>query len=336
MEKLAFLFSGQGAQYAGMGCSLQRYSIGKETFREANDILGIDIAYLCCGGTDADLARTEITQPAIVTCSIAALRILNGDLRSSLLRALAIQAFGKGLSERGNAGASAPVASNGAPSAVAGLSVGEYSALVASEAICFADALKLVRERGRLMAQAAAAIPGTMAAILGLDSDIVESICQEASSSGVVSPANYNCPGQIIISGEREAVQKAIEIAKEAGARGCKVLNVSGAFHSRLMQPAESELRKALSKVSISKPQVPFIANVTGDYVEEPEQIREMLAFQLSNPIQWETSMHRMIEDGITKFVEVGPGKVLTGLMRRIHREAKIFNTDDLINLQAF
>jgi len=304
MSKAAFLFSGQGAQYAGMGINLQSYPAGKETFQEANNILGMDIADICCNADDTELAGTEITQPAILTCDIAAFRILINDLQVSI-----------------------PTT----PLAAAGLSVGEYSALVASEVLTFADALNLVRERGRLMAEAAVTNPGTMVAVLGLDSAVVESLCQEASSSGVVQPANYNCPGQVVISGVEKAVKQVAELAKKVGAKKCIALKVSGAFHSPLMNPAELGLRKALSGMRFSKPKIPFIANVTGDYIEEPEEIKEMLALQLSNPIRWEASIHRMIDDGIATFVEVGPGKVLSGLMRRIYREAEISNTDSLI-----
>ena len=313
ISKTAFLFSGQGSQYAGMGIKLQRYSAGKKTFQEANDILGIDIADLCCNGTDKDLAGTEITQPAILTCSIAAFRILNEEMQGSV-----------------------PVTSwqhvvLSMPSATAGLSVGEYSALVASKVLSFTDALKLVKERGRLMAEAAAANPGTMVAVLGLDSAAVQAVCQEASSSGIVGPANYNCSGQVVISGEEKAVQHAVKLARKAGAMKCIALNVSGAFHSVLMHSAESGLRAAFNGISFSKPEIPFIANVTGGHVEETEDIKEMLALQLSNPVQWETSVRTMIDDGITTFVEVGPRKILTGLVRRIYRAARIFNTDSLL-----
>lgn len=357
----AFLFSGQGSQYAGMGTKLQRYSAGREAFQEASDVLGMDIAYLCCNGTDRDLVGTEITQPVILTCSIAALRILEEKAKSRHETSDRRHKTGDlSLKSQVSCLTNAPQ-----PSATAGLSVGEYSALVASEVLSFADALRLVKERGHLMAEAAAANPGTMVAILGLDSAVVESICEEASKNthrddtpaGIPSvrpggagelshgvwPANYNCPGQIVVSGEEKAVQRAVELAQKAGAKRCIALDVSGAFHSPLMCSAELGLRSVLSSVSFSKPRIPFIANVTGDYVEEPEQIKENLALQLSNPIQWEASISRMLDDGITTFTEVGPGKVLAGLARRISRsegvcaqgrapvKAEILSTDDLI-----
>jgi [acyl-carrier-protein] S-malonyltransferase len=313
MGKTAFLFPGQGSQYAGMGVKIQRYSIGRETLQEASDILKMDMAHACCSGTDVDLAGTEVTQPAILTCSIAAFRIL---AEASFRTPKEETRF--------------PIFTD--LSATAGLSVGEYSALVVSDVLSFADALKLVRKRGHLMAEAASINPGVMVAILGFaDSSVVESICEEASSSGIVSPANYNCPGQVVISGEEKAVQRAVELAQKAGARGCKTLKVSGAFHSALMFPAESGLREALSGIAFSKPKIPFAANVTGDYLEEPEGIKEMLALQLSRPIQWEASIRRMVDEDINAFVEVGPGKVLSGLVRRIHREAGISNTEDML-----
>lgn len=308
MGKTALLFSGQGSQYAGMGINLRNHAAGKEVFQEASDILGRDMAHLCCNGTDRDLTGTEITQPAILTCSIAAFRILN--------RAEAI---------------SIP------SSATAGLSIGEYSALVAAQVLSFVDALRLVKERGRLMAEAAAANPGTMVAILGIeDNSVIRAICEEAGSAGVVSPANYNCPGQVVISGEEKAVQRAVKLAQEAGAKKCVTLNVSGAFHSVLMRPAELGLREVLSNISFSKPNMPFVANVTADYIEEPEEIRETLALQLSSPIQWEASIRRMIDDGITIFFEIGPGRVLASLVRKISREAEIYSSDSLITDLSF
>jgi [acyl-carrier-protein] S-malonyltransferase len=301
MDKLALLFSGQGSQYSGMGIKLQNYPIGRETFLEASDISGMDLTKICCENNDQDLANTAITQPALLTYSIATLRILK---------------------EKNHL--------NQIPSAVAGLSVGEYSALVASGVFSFADALKIVKERGRLMAEASVINPGIMVAILGLDKTKVESICNESGAS----TANFNSPGQTVISGEKKAVENAMELAKKAGAIKSVPLKVEGAFHSKLMLPAESGLRNTLSGVSFSKPKIPFISNVTGDYLSEPEEIRKNLALQLSNSIQWEASMRRMIDDGITTFVEIGPGKVLTGIVRRIYGEAKIFNSDNIVSEQ--
>lgn len=304
MSNLALLFSGQGAQYSGMGIKLRDYPAGRETLQEASDALGMDMAHICCNASDEELSSTEITQPVIVTCSIAAFRILARDLESF---------------------------DSTATAAVAGLSVGEYSALVASESLGFANALRLVRERGRLMAEAAIASPGTMVAVLGLENDVVTEICAKASTFGVVSPANFNSPGQVVISGEKEAVQRAAELADKAGAKRCIPLSVSGAFHSVLMKSAESGLREILSDIQFSKPKLPFIANVTGKYLEAPGEIVEMLARQLASPIQWWASISRMMDAGIDSFVEVGPGKILAGLIRRVNKKLKISSSDNML-----
>lgn len=332
MGKTAFLFPGQGSQYAGMGVKLRRYSIGRETLQEASDVLKMDMAHVCCSGTDVDLADTEVTQPAILTCSIAAFRILaEASFRTpkeGICFPISTIPFSSPLEKRDLSCTELTFDL----SATAGLSVGEYSALVVSEVFSFADALKLVKKRGCLMAEAASTNPGGMVAILGLaDSSVVQSICEEAGSFGIVSPANYNCPGQVVISGEEKATRRAVELAQKAGARGCKILKVSGAFHSALMFPAESGLREALSDITFSEPKIPFVANVTGDYLEEAEEIKEMLALQLTHPIQWEDSIRRMVDNDINFFVEVGPGKVLSGLVRRIYREAGISNTEDIL-----
>ncbi|MGB9598070.1 MAG: ACP S-malonyltransferase, partial [Candidatus Poribacteria bacterium] len=254
MIRIGAMFAGQGAQYAGMGLKLIKYPAGKETFKEANDILNIDIEKLCCKGTDEELVDTAITQPVIVTCSIAHFRIF----QSELFDIKELDSFNV--------------------SATAGLSVGEYSALVASNALSFADALRLVSERGRLMSEAGKMNPGVMLAIIGLDETKVKEICESASSFGIVQPANYNCPGQIVISGQKDAVQKAQELAQKAGAKRCIPLDVSGAFHSPLMRPAEDGLRKVLKEINFSKPAIPFVANVTADYLSDPDELRETLA----------------------------------------------------------
>ena len=304
MNNIGAIFVGQGSQYSGMGLKLRNYPSGKETFKEANHALGIDIESLCCNGTDDELADTEITQPAIVTCSIAVFRILmRGEVNIPEFASVSV-------------------------SATAGLSVGEYSALVASETLSFTDALKLVKQRGRLMAEAGRINPGTMTAVIGLDAEKVRIACKEASSYGVVQPANYNCPGQIVISGEKQAVQMASELAQKAGAKRCIPLDVSGAFHSPLMRSAETGLNLALSEVSFSKPGIPFVANVTGNYIQDPEEIKESLALQLTSSIQWEASVSKMVEDGITTFVEFGPGKVLSGLVKKINKEVKVFSSE--------
>ncbi len=308
MEKISAIFAGQGSQYAGMGRKLISYKPGKETFQIASDVLKMDIEFLCCNGTDEELSRTEVTQPAILTCSIAAYRIIKSDEFSN-----------------------SQIVGQPKFSATAGLSVGEYSALVASGSLNFADAIQIVQERGRLMSEAAKINPGVMVAVIGLDAEIVKSICESASSVGVVQPANYNSPAQIVISGEKQAVEKAIELAKSAGAKRCIPLDVSGAFHSPLMRIAESGLRKVLNMFSFSTPDIPFIANVTGDYVKNPKEIVEMLALQLSSSIQWEAVMRKMLDEGISTFIEFGPGKVLSGLIRRMSKDVKVYSSDELL-----
>ncbi len=308
MIKIGAIFAGQGAQYAGMGLKLTKYPAAKETFKEASDILNIDVEKLCCEGTDEELADTAITQPIIVTCSIAHFRILQSE---------SFDGIGLDSSDI---------------SATAGLSVGEYSALVASNVLTFADALKIVKERGKLMSEAGKLTPGVMLAIIGLDEATVRSICDEASTFGIVQPANYNSPGQIVISGQKDAVQKAQELAQKAGAKRCIPLDVSGAFHSPLMNPAENGLRKVLEKIYFSRPTTPFIANVTGDYLDNPDELKETLARQLTSSVQWEKCILKMVDDGIETFIEFGPGKVLSGLVRRIYQKAKVFNMEEMIN----
>lgn len=307
MGKIAALFAGQGSQYPGMGSKLSATPLGKKIFQQANETLGINIESICIDGTAEELARTDITQPAILTCSVAAFQILmsNGIIDS--------------------------IVPEKELCAVAGLSVGEYSALVANGSLSFADALKIVRERGKLMAEACELNPGTMVAIIGLDADTVNSICEQACNNGFVGPANYNCPGQIVISGDIQAVSKAVELSKKAGAKRCIQLDVSGAFHSPLMKSAEIGLRKLLQTITFSNPRVPLVANVTGDFIYDPYQIPELLSRQISNPVQWEASIRRMLDSGINTFFEFGPGRVLTGLVRRISKEVNIYSSEDLL-----
>lgn len=278
-----------------MGKSLaENYPVAKNTFEAADEILGMNLSQLCFEGPEDELRQTENTQLAILTHSIAAFRVLQ---------------------EKGSS-----------PDVVAGHSLGEYSALVASKALRFLDALHLVKLRAQFMADASKVQPSGMVAVIGLDETRIQDICAEASAAGIVQIANYNCPGQIVISGESKALEKAIALAAEAKAKRCIPLAVSGAFHSVLMKPAADNLRGVIKDAPISKPEIKFIANVTGDYVDEPERIRECLVSQVTSSVQWERSILRMIADGITEVIEVGPGSVLSGLVRRIDRRVNTFN----------
>jgi len=309
MQKLSFIFPGQGSQKVGMGKSLvENYPVAKKTFEEADDILGMRLSQLCFDGPEDELRQTENTQLAVLTHSIAAFRVLQDEgVSPNFVSHDGIHPFKT-------------------ETVVAGHSLGEYSALVASEALRFFDALNLVFLRAQFMADASNKQPSGMVAVIGLDENKLAEICKEASSAGIVQIANYNCPGQIVISGEFPALEKAISLAQKAKAKKCIPLPVSGAFHSALMKPAEDSLRQVIQDVPIAKPEIKFIANVTGDYVYEPERIRELLVSQVTNSVQWELSIRNMIGDGITKFVEIGPGRVLSGMVRRINRKVDVFN----------
>jgi [acyl-carrier-protein] S-malonyltransferase len=297
MKNLAFIFPGQGSQHVGMGKSLaDDYAVARNTFQEADDILGMDLSDLCFEGPEEQLRHTEYTQLAVLTCSIAGLRVLQE----------------KGLSY----------------DYVAGHSLGEYSALIACCSLSFEDALKLVQYRAKFMEEASQGRKSGMIAVLGLDKHQLASICAEASNNnGVVQIANYNCPGQIVIAGEIKALDKATRLAEASNAR-CIPLPVNGAFHSRLMQSAALNLQKIITDVSISKPEIKFIATVTGNYINQSEQIRKILISQVTSPVHWEASIRLMINNGVTTFVEVGPGKVLSGLVRRIDRNMVTLNVD--------
>lgn len=285
--KHAFIFPGQGAQFSGMGKSLYESDArAKELFEQANDILGFRISDIMFSGTDEDLRQTNVTQPAIFLHSVIAF-LVSGDHR---------------------------------PDMVAGHSLGEFSALVANKTLQFADALKLVAARANAMQAACEKIPGTMAAVLGLEDQKVEAIC--ADITDVVVPANYNCPGQLVISGSVTGVTAACEQLKAAGAKRALLLPVGGAFHSPLMEPAGEELAAAIQQVEFSVPVCPVYQNVAAAAVSDPAQIRENLVKQLTGAVKWTQCVQAMVADGATQFTEVGPGKVLQGLVQKIHREA--------------
>jgi [acyl-carrier-protein] S-malonyltransferase len=285
----AYIFPGQGAQFSGMGKDLyEQFPKAQELFEKANEILGFSITDVMFEGSAEDLKQTKVTQPAIFLHSVILSKVLGDTFR---------------------------------PDMVAGHSLGEFSALVANGALSFEDGLTLVSKRAAAMQKACELRPSTMAAVLGLDDGKVESICAEIP--GVVVPANYNCPGQLVISGEVEAVNLACDKLKEAGARRALVLPVGGAFHSPLMQPAREELAAAIEETVFSTPICPVYQNVTTTAVTDTEEIKKNLIAQLTAPVKWTQSIRQMISDGAAEFIEVGPGKVLQGLVRKIDSEAQ-------------
>ncbi len=280
----AYLFPGQASQYVGMGKDLaERFPAARERFQQADDLLRMPLSRICFEGPEEELKQTRVTQPAIF-------------LHSCIVAELA----------------------GGSPAAAAGHSLGEYSALVAAGALSFAEGLRLVARRGELMQEAGRRNPGTMAAIVGAEAELVGEICAEAGAKGIVQAANFNSPGQIVVSGSVEGVREAMRIAKEKGVRMVRELVVSGAFHSPLMQYAHDGLREALAGAEIRDAAFPVYANVTGEPVCEAARIRELLLRQITSAVLWENSIRAMIRDGIRRFVEVGPGTVLQGLTRRI------------------
>ena len=303
--KQAFIFPGQASQYVGMGKDLyENYPVCKEIFDQANEILGFDISKICFDGPEEELKQTNITQPAIFIHSIAVHNVLK--------------------------------AMNKLPLATAGHSLGEYSALVAAGALSFEDGLKLVQKRGELMHKAGTDQPGTMAAIIGLVPEKVLDLCDSLRNEGVIQPANYNSPGQIAISGDIHTIRKAIEIAPEMGALKAIELVVSGAFHSPLMATAADGLSEALNTTTFNDAEVPVYSNVKAKPVQNKDDIRDLLLQQLTSPVLWQQIIENMIDDGYDKFYEVGPGKVLRGLVKRINRAAscqEIGTVEDLEKL---
>lgn len=283
----AYVFPGQGAQFIGMGKDLYDSSeLAKEMFEKANEILGFRITDIMFEGTDEQLKQTKVTQPAIFLHSVILAKVLGDDFQ---------------------------------PAMTAGHSLGEFSALVAAGAMNFEDGLKLVSARALAMQAACEAEPSTMAAVLGLDDNVVEEICNAVD--GVVVAANYNCPGQLVISGAVDAINEACEKATEAGARRAIVLPVGGAFHSPLMEPARTSLAEAIENTEISTPNCPVYQNVTANGVTDPSEIKANLIAQLTAPVRWTQTMHQMIADGCEEVTEVGPGKVLQGLFKKVDRK---------------
>jgi len=285
----AYIFPGQGAQFSGMGLDLyENSSLAQELFEQANHILDFSITDIMFEGSAEDLKQTKVTQPAIFLHSVILAKTLGDSFK---------------------------------PDMVAGHSLGEFSALVANGTLTFEDGLKLVFQRALAMQKACELQPSTMAAVLGLDDDVVEKIC--ATTEGIVVAANYNCPGQLVISGEIDAINNACETLKDQGARRALVLPVGGAFHSPLMEPAREELASAIENTSFSTPNCPIYQNVTAKSVLNETEIKANLISQLTAPVRWTQSVQQMITDGATLFTEVGPGKVLQGLVRKINREAQ-------------
>jgi [acyl-carrier-protein] S-malonyltransferase len=304
MSKLAFLFPGQASQYPGMGKDLAaNFPESRAVFDEADAALGFSISQLCFEGSEEALKLTENTQPAILTVSVAAYRAL---------------------------------ASRGIePDFAAGHSLGEYSALVAAGALEFSDAVKLVRQRGRYMQEAVPAGEGAMAAILGLSPADVAEVCKKAAGGEVVSPANLNSPEQTVIAGSAAAVKRAVETASQSGAKRAVILSVSAPFHCAMLMPAQQRLEPDLRAAKFSDLRFPLVTNADAEAITSGDEARESLIRQVTMPVRWLESVREMIEQGVNIFVEVGPGKVLSGLLRQIDRSVRCFNTEDAASLQA-
>ena len=302
---IAFLFPGQGSQHAGMGKDLaENFPIARQVFEEANDALGVDLASLCFNGPEEDLKLTANTQPAILTTSIAALRVLETET---------------GI----------------APNCAAGHSLGEYSALVCAGALNFADAVRIVRQRGTFMQEAVPVGTGAMAAILGLDKETLERVCQDAALGQVVSPANFNSAGQVVIAGNTEAVDRAMNLAKEHGAKRALPLPVSAPFHCSLMIPAGERLADVLADIKVGDMTVPVITNVEAAPNQDASRVCQLLVDQVSAPVLWEDTIACMIKLGVERYIEIGPGKVLAGLVKRMAKDSTIQNVQNVSDIRV-
>jgi len=306
--KKAFLFPGQGAQFVGMGKDLaERYPQASDLFKRAGDIVGYDLAQVCFDGPEDKLNSTVVSQPAIFAVSAALLDLIKQNVPTLV------------------------------PDVTAGLSMGEYSAVYAAGLISFEDGLRLVQKRGQAMQAAADASQGAMVSLLGLDEVKVVELCEEASQGELLVAVNFNCPGQIVVSGAVGACRRAEELAPKYGAIKAVPLSVAGAFHSELMNPAAAELSTALAACAIQSPAgVRVIANINGDYYTSPDDIRQGLVKQLVRPILWQKCMEKLLADGVEDFYEIGPGRVLTGLMKRISRRTKVTNISSADSLDEF
>jgi len=303
MKATAFIFPGQGSQYVGMGKEFfESFREARDVFQEADDVLHLPISSLCFQGPEEALKLTENTQPAVLTTSIAVLRVLQAE---------------KGVVARLSAGHS----------------LGEYSALVVSGALAFADAVQIVRLRGRFMQEAVPVGEGAMAAILGMERGQVEKLCEEAAQGEVLTPANFNCPGQIVIAGHAKAIERAMERVKQEGKKAL-LLPVSAPFHSPLMKPAGERLEKALEGIPIQDLKIPVVTNVEAEINQSKERVKELLVNQVWSPVRWEESMQKISGDGIEQTLEIGPGKVLSGLMKRINSKVETKNIEDIQTLK--